>query len=220
MSRSRPRCEHRGVDVGEHHQAALAHLARHAGRQIAAAAGDIQRPLPGAQVGEREREAFPQPVGACRHQVVHQVVVAGHGVENPAHAAALSPAARAGSRSPRSRSSAMSRAVRDGVVRRILREARAPACPWRRDRGCISLRRDAQNRPRLGGLVSDSGRAAMSGPFHLCGSYSARLRAPHVGRACAALQVLRPLRRLLRPELVQVLPGVKTRCRGRRRTRA
>ena len=50
MSRSRPRAEHRGVDVGEHHEAALADLAGQPRGQVAGAAGDVQRPLPGAQV--------------------------------------------------------------------------------------------------------------------------------------------------------------------------
>ena len=46
-SRSRPDVEHRGVDVGEHDQARCADLLRHAGGQVAGAAGDVERRLPG-----------------------------------------------------------------------------------------------------------------------------------------------------------------------------
>ena len=86
MRRSRPCAEHGGVDVREHDEPALAHLLRHAGREIAGAAGHVQRFLTGPQVRELQRELLPQPVHAAGHEVVHQVVVAGDGVEHAAHA--------------------------------------------------------------------------------------------------------------------------------------
>jgi hypothetical protein len=39
--------QHAGVDVGQHHQARFTDLARQSRRQIAGAAGDIQRPIAG-----------------------------------------------------------------------------------------------------------------------------------------------------------------------------
>ena len=58
-------------------------------RQVAGAAGHVERALAGVQARERQRELLPQPVHAARHQVVHQVVVAGDGVEHAADAPLL-----------------------------------------------------------------------------------------------------------------------------------
>ena len=48
--------------------------------------GDIECLLTGLEAGERERELLPQPVQAARHEVVHQVVLARHGIEHATHA--------------------------------------------------------------------------------------------------------------------------------------
>src|SRR5579871_3269165 len=71
----------------------------------------------------------------------------------------------------------------------------------------FTARRRAES-PRLGGLVKeDAGRAAMSGPLSFGGPGG---RSAFAGtRLGAALQVAGPVRRLLAPELVQVLPGVQ-----------
>ena len=66
-----------------------ADLLCHAGCEIARAAGDVERALARAQRGLRQRELLPYPMHARRHQVVHQVVVAGDGVEDGAHARGL-----------------------------------------------------------------------------------------------------------------------------------
>ncbi len=81
--------QHGGVDVAQHDEAARAHLTREPGREISASSGDIERALPGTQVRQCEREALPQPMGARRHEVVHQIVVVGDRVEHATHAARL-----------------------------------------------------------------------------------------------------------------------------------
>jgi len=64
-------------------------MAREARRKIATAAGDIERSLSGAQIGQRQRKALPQPVCAGRHQIVHQIVMLGDRVEYAADAVRL-----------------------------------------------------------------------------------------------------------------------------------
>ncbi len=84
-----PACQHGGVDVGQQHQAVGPHLAGHSRGQVAGAAGHVQRALPGPQLGQLQRETFPEPMHARGHQVVHQVVASGDGIEDAAHAPGL-----------------------------------------------------------------------------------------------------------------------------------
>ncbi len=81
--------QHRRVDVREDDEPALPHLLRHPRGEVAGAASQIQRLLPGAQIGEAEGELLPQPVQPTGHEVVHDVVVAGDRVEHAAHATRL-----------------------------------------------------------------------------------------------------------------------------------
>src|SRR5690606_1391562 len=53
-------------------------------REIAAARGDVERPLTRAQPRLRDREALPVPVKPERHHVVHQVVARRDRVEDAA----------------------------------------------------------------------------------------------------------------------------------------
>ena len=81
---------HRAVDVGENHTrcAAIARRRHMAGRQpgdVSSAASKIQHPFAGPQPGHFHRRALQQPVAAQRHQVVHQVVALGNGVEHAAN---------------------------------------------------------------------------------------------------------------------------------------
>src|SRR6202043_917308 len=59
------------------------------GREVAGAAGDVERALTGAQIRQRQRETLPDPMCARGHQIVHQVVVLGDRIEHAAHAACL-----------------------------------------------------------------------------------------------------------------------------------
>jgi hypothetical protein len=78
--------QHTSVDVGQHHEACVADLAREPRGQIAGAARDIERPPPRPEAGQRQRKLLPQSVRAARHQIVHQIVAIGHRVEHAAHA--------------------------------------------------------------------------------------------------------------------------------------
>ncbi len=81
--------EHRRVDVGEHHETQLSDLSCEACRQISGAAGHVESPLAGTQIGERQGKSLPQAMHACRHEIVHQVVVSGYGIEHAPDAARL-----------------------------------------------------------------------------------------------------------------------------------
>ena len=78
----------------------LADLAREPDGEVAGAAGNVQRPLALPEPGQRQRELLPEPVHSAGHQVVHQVIFAGDGVEHAAHAARLFLARPAQNRSP------------------------------------------------------------------------------------------------------------------------
>ena len=79
--------EHGGVDVGHPHL--HAGLAGHGTGQVPAAGGQIEHPHAGTQCRLPHREMLPDSVQTAGHQVVHQVVAAGHGVEHAAHPAGL-----------------------------------------------------------------------------------------------------------------------------------
>ena len=81
--------EHLAVDVGQHREPVAPDLAREAGAEVAGAGGDVERALPGPQARLQQREALPQPVHAAGHEVVHQVVAAGDGIEHAADARGL-----------------------------------------------------------------------------------------------------------------------------------
>ncbi len=89
IRRSRPRASISRLMSVSTARPSLAHLAREAGAEVAGAGGDVERAMAGPKPGLGEREALPKPVQAARHQVVHQVVVAGDRVEYAAHARGL-----------------------------------------------------------------------------------------------------------------------------------
>jgi hypothetical protein len=64
------------------------HLGEAAGH-VAGAAGAVDDHLARLRVEARGDGVLPEPVDAAAHQVVHQVVVLGDAVEDPAHQAGL-----------------------------------------------------------------------------------------------------------------------------------
>ena len=78
--------QHFRVNVGEHHESRAADLLGHAKRNIAGAASHIERALSGPQPRLRKQEAFPQPMNAEGHQIVHDVIAAGDGIEDGTNA--------------------------------------------------------------------------------------------------------------------------------------
>jgi len=58
-------------------------------RHVAGAAGAVDDGLAWARIEARRGHVLPEPVHARAHQVVHQVVAAGHAVEHAAHQARL-----------------------------------------------------------------------------------------------------------------------------------
>ena len=100
----------------------LPDLTQHPHGEIAGAAGDVERALPGLKAGERQREVLPQPMHAERHQVVHDVVLAGHRAEHRAHPLGLF-APRRPSRS-RNRPCGPHCSWRPSLVGRIVAESR------------------------------------------------------------------------------------------------
>ena len=68
-------------------------LGGHAEGDVAGAAGHVEDRLAGARLHLGDEAVLPQPVHAARHQVVHQVVVARDGREDPADAARSFPRA-------------------------------------------------------------------------------------------------------------------------------
>src|SRR5690606_23584103 len=77
--------EHGFVDVRQHHFALCAHQLGKLHGEVARAAGDIQHPMPFTDTAHLDGEAFPDPVDAHRHQVVHEVVFAGDGMKDVRH---------------------------------------------------------------------------------------------------------------------------------------
>jgi hypothetical protein len=71
--------QHGLVDVGVQHQALGPDLAGEGLGEVAGAGGDVEHGLAAAQVGHRHGVGLPDAVQAARHQVVHQVVLAGDG---------------------------------------------------------------------------------------------------------------------------------------------
>lgn len=87
--------EHGGVDVAQDDPAVAAHLRQEGAGQIPGAAGQIQHLLARPHAGQRDGETFPDPVQPHRHQIVHEVVAAGHRIEYAAHPLLLVLAAHA-----------------------------------------------------------------------------------------------------------------------------
>ena len=79
--------QHGGVDVG--HPDLDARLLGHGAGQVATAGGQIQHLHAGAQGRLTHGEVLPEPVQTARHQVIHQVVAAGHRIEHATHPASL-----------------------------------------------------------------------------------------------------------------------------------
>ena len=77
--------EHRRIDVAEHHLAGLADALVHQRGDIAGAAGQVEHAIAALDARGPDEIALPDPMHAQRHQVVHQVVFAGHGREHLAN---------------------------------------------------------------------------------------------------------------------------------------
>src|SRR3546814_4747117 len=70
--------QHLAVDVAEHQFAGLTDAVLQQCGDVAGTAGQVQHPVALAHLRRGDEIAFPDPMDAHRHQVVHQVVVAGH----------------------------------------------------------------------------------------------------------------------------------------------
>ena len=79
--------QHGRVDVG--HPDLDAGLLGHGTGQVATAGGQIQHLHAGAQGRLTHGEVLPEPMQTARHQVIHQVVAAGHRIEHATHPASL-----------------------------------------------------------------------------------------------------------------------------------
>ncbi len=71
-------------DVADDDPARTAAALDDAEGDVAGAAGDVEDGLAGARVEAIDEIELPQPVDAAAHQVVHQIVAAGHAVEDAA----------------------------------------------------------------------------------------------------------------------------------------
>src|SRR5690606_19920692 len=78
--------EHGVIDIRQHHQAFRAHQTGELCRQVPGAAGDVEYPVAGPDPGHLDGVLLPQAVDAAGHQVVHQVVPGGDGMEHLGHA--------------------------------------------------------------------------------------------------------------------------------------
>ena len=84
-----PRADHGGIDVGQDDEALPAGTGGHQPGQVAGTAGEIQHLLAGPDRGHVDSDTFPDAVDTERHDIVHEVVAAGDGVEHLAHTADL-----------------------------------------------------------------------------------------------------------------------------------
>ena len=82
-----PHGQHGGVDVG--HPDLDARLFGHGAGQVSTAGGQIQHLHARAKGRLTHGEVLPEPVQTARHQVVHQVIAAGHRIEHATHPASL-----------------------------------------------------------------------------------------------------------------------------------
>ena len=82
-------CEHGVVDVGQPHLTGLADLARKSQRQVAGTTRDVEHARAFAHAAAIDGERLPQAMQPTRHQVVHQVVAIGDGIEHTGHAPGL-----------------------------------------------------------------------------------------------------------------------------------
>ena len=82
-----PHGQHGGVDVG--HPDLDAGLFGHGTGQVSTAGGQIQHLHARAQGRLTHGEVLPEPVQTARHQVIHQVIAAGHRIEHATHPASL-----------------------------------------------------------------------------------------------------------------------------------
>ena len=74
--------QHRIVDVGQPDLAAFVDTLGKGQREISRATGHIEHARAFAHAAALDGEGLPEAVHAAGHQVVHQIVAAGHGVEN------------------------------------------------------------------------------------------------------------------------------------------
>ncbi len=81
--------QHAGIDVRQHHQPFRSDQMQQPTGQIAGSASQIQHSLARPHTADAHREPFPYAVHAERHQIVHQIVLAGHGIEHTRHLAGL-----------------------------------------------------------------------------------------------------------------------------------
>src|SRR5690606_10000959 len=73
--------EHGFVDISQHDQPFAAHPPGELVAQITGAASDVQHLVSCPHGGDFDSEALPQTVDAAGHEVVHEVVFGGHGME-------------------------------------------------------------------------------------------------------------------------------------------
>src|SRR5690606_10184007 len=71
-----------GVDVAQHHAALGADALLQQHRDITGTASQIEHAVARLHLRGSDEIAFPQPMDAQAHQVIHQVVVVGHGGEH------------------------------------------------------------------------------------------------------------------------------------------
>ena len=74
--------QHLGVDVGQHDLTLVTHPVAEQRGHVAGSAGQIQDFLAVANVAKLQGDALPDAMDTQRHQIVHQVVLAGHRVEH------------------------------------------------------------------------------------------------------------------------------------------
>ncbi len=72
-----PGAQHRGIDVGNHDFAGVAHARQQQRGDVTGAARKVQHAIALANPRSRDEESLPQTMDAERHQVVHHVVLAG-----------------------------------------------------------------------------------------------------------------------------------------------
>ena len=77
-----PFAEHGGVDVGEDDFAFRSDDAAEFKREVSGATGQVEYPITRFYAGDLDGVTLPESMHAHRHQVVHEVVFAGHRVED------------------------------------------------------------------------------------------------------------------------------------------
>ena len=77
--------EHLGIDVAHDDPTSLSDLGRHGQCQITRTTGNVEDLVALSQVGLGNGEGLPESVKPGRHDVIHDVIVVGDRVKNPAN---------------------------------------------------------------------------------------------------------------------------------------